>query len=82
MWSDLILLLEAVAVGGLHQVYVLEQVGHPDGWVQLTGLVGRLCPLTVVPRHVQQPTGLCSSSRSVVLICPRKSHAGEDYTGL
>lgn len=81
MWSDLILLLEAVAVGGLHQVYVLEQVGHPDGWVQLTGLVGRLCPLTVVPRDVQQPTGLCSSC-SVVLICPGKSHIGEEYTGL
>ena len=81
MGSDLIFLLEAVAVGGLHQVYVLEQVSHPDGWVQLTGLVGRLCPLTVVPRDVQQPTGLCSSC-SVVLICPGKSHVGEEHTGL
>ena len=55
----LVLLLEAVAVGGLHQVDVLQQVGHTDGWVELPCLVGGLGALAVVPGDVQQATGLC-----------------------
>lgn len=66
---NLILLLEAVTVGGLHQIDVLQQVGHPYGRMELSGLIGRLCALAVVPRDVQQSAvlGRCC----VVLIWER-----------
>ena len=74
----LVLLLEAVAVGGLHQVDVLEQVSHADGWVQLAGLVGRLGALAVVARHVQQAARLGGGGRCVVLICGGQSKTERD----
>lgn len=65
--SDLILLFEAVAVGCFHQVDVLQEVGHPDGGVQLSRLIGRLGPFTVVSRDIQKPAVFrCRSA--VVLI--------------
>lgn len=46
--AHLILLLEAVALGALHLCDVLEQVGHPDGGVELPGLVGHVGWLTLL----------------------------------
>lgn len=64
--SNLILLFEAVTVGGLHQVDVLQQVGHPYGRMELSGLIGRLGALAVVARDVQQSAVL--GRRRVVLV--------------
>lgn len=64
----LILLLKAIAVGGLHQINVLEQIGHADGRVQLAGLVGRFGALAVVAWHIQQPAGFGRGGRRVILI--------------
>lgn len=52
---DLILLLEAVAVRCFHQVDVLQEVGHPDGRVQLSCLIGGLGSFAVVSRDIQKP---------------------------
>lgn len=78
MWAEdhLVLLLKAVAVGGLHQVDVLEQVGHADGRVQLAGLVGRFGALAVVAWHVQQPAGFGRGGRGVILIWGGQSKRG------
>ncbi|TNN49174.1 hypothetical protein EYF80_040637 [Liparis tanakae] len=57
----------AVAVGRLHEVDVLQEVGHSDGRVQLSRLVRRLGSFAVVPRNVQQPAVLRSGG-TVVLI--------------
>lgn len=48
--AHLVLLLEAIALGTLHLCDVLEQVGHPDGGVQLSGLVGHVGRLTLLVR--------------------------------
>lgn len=64
---DLILLLEAVAVRCFHQVDVLQKVGHPDGGVQLSCLVGRLGSFAVVSRDIQKPA-VFSCRGAVVLV--------------
>lgn len=67
----LILLLKAVAVRRFHQVDVLQQVGHSDGGVQLSGLIRGLGSLAVVPGDVQKAAVLCNGAR-VVLVYKRK----------
>lgn len=55
----LIFLFKAVALGGLHLVNVLEEVGHSDGRVELSGVVGGTFTSTLVPRGAsQQAAGL------------------------
>lgn len=63
----LVLLLEAVAVRGFHEVDVLQQVGHTDGGVQLSSLVRGLGTLAVVSGDVQKAAVLCSRA-GVVLV--------------
>ena len=38
----LVLLLEAISFGTLHLSDVLKQVGHANGWVQLSRLIGNV----------------------------------------
>lgn len=70
----LVLLLKAVAVRGLHEVDVLQQVGHADGGVQLPGLVRGLGTLAVVSGDVQKAAVLRSRA-GVVLVYEGKTQA-------
>ena len=59
MCAHLVLLLEAIALGTLHLRDVLEQVGHPDGGVQLSSLVGHVRRLTLLVRvRLHQAAGV------------------------
>lgn len=54
--SDLVFLFEAVSLGGLHLVDVLQEVSDPDGRVELTRVVWRTLPPTVAVRRAPQET--------------------------
>lgn len=79
--THLILLLKAVALGTLHLGDVLEQVGHADGRVELTGLVGRNIrhlPLLLIGVAVglDQTTGV--TGHGVVLIWKHRGRTRTD----
>lgn len=62
----LIFLFKAVALGGLHLVNVLEEVGHSDGRVELSRVVGGTFTSTLVPRGAsQQAAGLIHWTSSI-----------------
>lgn len=55
----LIFLFKAVALGGLHLVDVLQEVGHSDSRVELSCVVGGTFASALVPRGAsQQAAGL------------------------
>lgn len=55
----LIFLFKAVALGSLHLVDVLEEVGHSNSRVELSRVVGGAFTTTLVPRGAsQQAAGL------------------------
>lgn len=64
----LVLLLEAVPFGTLHLRDVLQQVGHSDGRVQLTCLVGQCLPLRLplLVVGLDQATGFTGHSVAVI----------------
>lgn len=67
----LVLLFEAVALGGFHLVDVLEKVGHAHGGVQLPRVVGRAFASALVPRGPsQQAAGLVHQATAVA--CDRE----------
>lgn len=53
-FSYLVLLFEAVSLGSLHLVDVLEEVSHPHSGVQLTRVIRRALPPTVTVRRASQ----------------------------
>lgn len=62
----LIFLFKAVALGCLHLVNVLEEVGHSDGRVELSRVVGGTFTSTLVPRGAsQQAAGLVHWTSSI-----------------
>lgn len=77
--SYFVLLLEAVAVRGFHQVDVLQEVSDSDGGVQLSRLVRRFSSLAVIPRNIEETTVLRYRS-AVVLVCARGGSGGTDWS--
>lgn len=70
----LVFLLEAVSLGRLHLVDVLEEVGHPHRGVQLARVIGRALPPTVpVRRASQQAAGLVDGA--ALFVCGRRAYA-------
>lgn len=69
--THLILLFEAVSLGALHLGDVLEQVGHADGRVELTRLIGHVRCLALPEREcvcgVRGVHGVCGVSVGVRL---------------
>lgn len=68
--SHLILLFKSIAVRGLHQVNMLQEISHPDGRVQLPSLVGGFCAFAEITRDIQESAGLCCCT--VIFICIHK----------
>lgn len=65
--ADLVLLFEAVSLGGLHLVDVLQEVGDPDGRVELTRVVRRALPPTVAVRRApQEAAGLVDGAALLI----------------
>lgn len=57
--THLVLLFEAVSLGGFHLVDVLQEVGHSDGGVELPRVVQRAFAPALMPRGApQQAAGL------------------------
>lgn len=72
----LVLLFEAVALGGFHLVDVLEEVGHAHGGVQLPRVVGRAFASTLVPWGAsQQAAGLVHQATAIT--CDGDTHGKE-----